>query len=58
MFKNVIWATDGSDAADRALAYAKELVTTTREHCSSSTPKSTSTVDGAAGTRSWRTRTT
>ena len=27
MFKTVIWATDGSEAADRALDYAKELVT-------------------------------
>jgi len=26
MFKNVIWATDGSEAADHALAYAKALV--------------------------------
>lgn len=26
MFKTVIWATDGSEAADRALAYAKRLV--------------------------------
>lgn len=27
MYKNVIWATDGSEAADRALAHAKALVT-------------------------------
>ena len=26
MYKNVLWATDGSDAGDRALAYAKALV--------------------------------
>ena len=26
MYKNVIWATDGSDGADRALAHAKRLV--------------------------------
>jgi len=26
MFKNVIWATDGSEAADHALPYAKELL--------------------------------
>jgi nucleotide-binding universal stress UspA family protein len=26
MFKNVIWATDGSEAADHALTYAKELL--------------------------------
>jgi nucleotide-binding universal stress UspA family protein len=26
MFKNVIWATDGSEAADRAIGYAKALV--------------------------------
>ena len=26
MFKKVIWATDGSEAADHALSYAKELV--------------------------------
>jgi len=26
MYKNVIWATDGSEAADRALAHAKALV--------------------------------
>ena len=25
MYKNVIWATDGSDSADRALAHAKAL---------------------------------
>jgi nucleotide-binding universal stress UspA family protein len=25
MFKNIIWATDGSEAADRALPYAKTL---------------------------------
>jgi nucleotide-binding universal stress UspA family protein len=25
MFKTVVWATDGSDSADRALPYAKEL---------------------------------
>ncbi|HEX5247017.1 MAG TPA: universal stress protein [Gaiellaceae bacterium] len=25
MFKNIVWATDGSESADRALAYAKEL---------------------------------
>jgi nucleotide-binding universal stress UspA family protein len=25
MFKNIIWATDGSEAADRALPYAKAL---------------------------------
>ena len=25
MFKKIIWATDGSDAADRALPYAKAL---------------------------------
>lgn len=25
MFKKIIWATDGSDAADRALEYAKSL---------------------------------
>jgi nucleotide-binding universal stress UspA family protein len=30
MFKTVIWATDGSDAADRALDYAKALVTSSR----------------------------
>ena len=27
MYKNVIWATDGSEAADRALAHAKALAT-------------------------------
>ena len=26
MYKNVLWATDGSDAADRALAHAKAIV--------------------------------
>jgi nucleotide-binding universal stress UspA family protein len=26
MYKNVIWATDGSEAADRAMAHAKALV--------------------------------
>ena len=26
MYKNVMWATDGSEAADRALAHAKALV--------------------------------
>jgi nucleotide-binding universal stress UspA family protein len=26
MFKTVVWATDGSDSADRALPYAKDLV--------------------------------
>lgn len=26
MFKTIIWATDGSEAADRAFPYAKELV--------------------------------
>ena len=26
MFTTVVWATDGSDAADRALPYAKDLV--------------------------------
>ncbi|MDE3134272.1 MAG: universal stress protein, partial [Acidobacteriota bacterium] len=26
MFKKVIWATDGSDAADQALAVAEQLV--------------------------------
>ena len=25
MFKTIVWATDGSDAADRALPYAKSL---------------------------------
>jgi nucleotide-binding universal stress UspA family protein len=25
MFKTIVWATDGSESADRALAYAKEL---------------------------------
>jgi nucleotide-binding universal stress UspA family protein len=25
MFKNIVWATDGSESADRALAFAKEL---------------------------------
>jgi nucleotide-binding universal stress UspA family protein len=25
MYKKVLWATDGSDAADRALAHAKAL---------------------------------
>jgi len=25
MFKHIVWATDGSESADRALAYAKEL---------------------------------
>ena len=25
MFKTIVWASDGSEAADRALAYAKEL---------------------------------
>ena len=25
MFKTIIWATDGSEAADRALPYAEEL---------------------------------
>ncbi|HEY8030340.1 MAG TPA: universal stress protein [Gaiellaceae bacterium] len=25
MFKNIVWATDGSESAERALAYAKEL---------------------------------
>lgn len=25
MFKTIIWATDGSDAAERALEYAKQL---------------------------------
>ena len=25
MFKNIVWATDGSPSADRALLYAKEL---------------------------------
>lgn len=25
MFRNIVWATDGSESADRALAYAKEL---------------------------------
>ena len=25
MFTNIVWATDGSESADRALAYAKEL---------------------------------
>lgn len=28
MFKNIVWATDGSESADRALAYAKELAST------------------------------
>jgi len=28
MFKTIVWATDGSDAADRALPYAKELAAT------------------------------
>ena len=27
MYKNVMWATDGSEAADRALAHAKALAT-------------------------------
>jgi nucleotide-binding universal stress UspA family protein len=27
MYKNVMWATDGSEAADRALPHAKALVT-------------------------------
>jgi len=27
MFKKIIWATDGSDSADRALEYAKAFVT-------------------------------
>lgn len=26
MFRHIVWATDGSTSADRALAYAKELV--------------------------------
>jgi nucleotide-binding universal stress UspA family protein len=30
MYKNVIWATDGSDAADRALVHATELATKAR----------------------------
>ena len=30
MFKTVLWATDGSESADRALPYAKELVA--RDH--------------------------
>jgi nucleotide-binding universal stress UspA family protein len=25
MFQNIVWATDGSESADRALAYAKQL---------------------------------
>ena len=28
MFKSIIWATDGSDAADHALPYVKELAAT------------------------------
>ena len=28
MFTNIVWATDGSGSADAALAYAKELATT------------------------------
>jgi nucleotide-binding universal stress UspA family protein len=28
MFTNIVWATDGSASADRALTYAKELATT------------------------------
>jgi nucleotide-binding universal stress UspA family protein len=28
MFKNIVWATDGSESADRAFAYAKELAAT------------------------------
>lgn len=28
MFKNIVWATDGSESADRALAFAKELAAT------------------------------
>ena len=27
MFKTIVWATDGSDSSDRALAFAKELAT-------------------------------
>lgn len=27
MFKTIVWATDGSEAADRALPFAKELAT-------------------------------
>lgn len=27
MFKTIVWASDGSDAADRALPFAKELAT-------------------------------
>ena len=30
MFKNIVWATDGSESADRALALAKELASTYR----------------------------
>jgi nucleotide-binding universal stress UspA family protein len=32
MYKNVIWATDGSEAADRALAHAKALATESGGH--------------------------
>jgi len=28
MFKNIVWATDGSESADHALEYAKELAST------------------------------